>query len=74
MRQLTTVHERRPGWFSFAVMQLPEDARRGRERLGGQDLDDLGRPYRAMGIRVLWIAEFDEIPGLLASIAGPETS
>ena len=74
VRQLTTVHERRPGWFNFAVMQLPEDARRGRERLGGQDLDDLGRRYRAMGIRVLWIAEFDEIPGLLASIAGPEAS
>jgi hypothetical protein len=37
-----------------------------------QDLDDLGRRYRAMGIRVLWIAEFDEIPGLLASIADPE--
>jgi hypothetical protein len=55
-------------------MQLPEDARRGRERLGGQDLDDLGRRYRAMGIRVLWIAGFDEIPGLLASIAGPEAS
>ena len=63
VRRLTSVHERRPGWFNFAVMQLPEHARRGRERLGGQDLDDLGRRYRAMGIRVLWIAEFDEIQG-----------
>jgi hypothetical protein len=74
VQQLTSVHERRPGWFNFAVMQLPEEAHPDRERLDGQDLDDLGRRYRDMGIRVLWIAEFDEIPGLLASIADPEVS
>jgi TolA-binding protein len=72
VKQLTTAHERRPGWFNFAVMQLPENARQRREQLAGQDLENLSHRYQAMGIRVLWIAEFDEIPGLLASITDAE--
>jgi hypothetical protein len=60
--ELTAAHERRPGWFHYCVMQLPEAHREAPEELSGEQLEQLSEKYRAMGLLVIWIKSHDDIP------------
>jgi Flp pilus assembly protein TadD len=67
--QLSASHERRPGWFCYAIMQLPKGSRKHPERISGSKLERLGAAHRKLGLRTLWISDHDEIPPLLDSIS-----
>jgi tetratricopeptide (TPR) repeat protein len=60
--EFRTAHKRRPGWCHYCVMKRPAGER--------QVLDDEAR-FRAMGLRVLWVDDHDEIPRLLDGIREP---
>lgn len=70
--QLRQVQRKHPGWLSYAIMQLPREGRDRREQLDGAELERLGAAHRALGLRTIWIADHDEIPGLLDSISDPD--
>lgn len=56
VQQMTKAHNEKPGWYHYAMMGLPDEHSR--------------EHYRAMGLRVLWYNDRDEIPQLLDEIAG----
>jgi hypothetical protein len=37
--QLSEVHRRRPGWFRYAILRLPEGVRDRKESLTGDELE-----------------------------------
>jgi len=41
--ELTAAHERRPGWFHYCVMQLPDAHREAQEELSGEQLENCRR-------------------------------
>jgi SIR2-like domain len=72
--QLSAAHRRRPGWFCYAIMRLPEGSRDRPEQLTGSELERLGAGQRKLGLHTLWISEHAEIAGLLDSISrAPDT-
>ena len=71
VRELKTAHRDRPGWFNFAVLQLPEQYRDGPPP-DPDTLQRLGASYREMGLHVLWVTNHDETPALLDFIRGED--
>jgi SIR2-like domain len=69
--QLATAHRKRPGWFSYVVLQLSICIPSNEPEPAGAALDAIAAPYRAMGLSVLWIRSHDEIPELLDAISQP---
>lgn len=58
-RHLREIHKRRPGWYNYVLMNLPDE--RSKEY------------YRELGLRVMWFDPspgFSEIPELLNRITG----
>ena len=60
--ELRAAHERRPGWRHYCVMKRPSE-----DRLV---VDDETR-FRSLGLRVVWVDDYDDIPALLDQIRDP---
>jgi len=69
--QLAAAHRQRPGWFSYAVLMLPQGIVSDGREPDGAALDAIAAPYRKLGLHVLWIRSYDEIPELLDAICQP---
>ncbi len=72
IKELTDVYEKRPGWYNYVIMLLPEEHLQSAGKLSGEKLEELSSPYKKMGLRVIWINDHDEIPGILDIISGNE--
>jgi hypothetical protein len=74
VNELKTAHGDKPGWFNFAVLQLPVEHRKRPSQPDPETVEQLSAPYREMGLRVLWVREHDQTPALLDFIRGDEVS
>ena len=70
VRELTEAHSARPGWYHYAIMRLPEELRSYDMQFTEETLEMLSCRYRPMGLRVIWIRDWEEIPGVLDAISG----
>ena len=66
--QLVAVHERRPWWHHCAALALPREHGSHAGSLAAETLRGLDAPYERMGLRVLWLADREELPDLLDEI------
>ena len=73
--QLTAAHRRRPVVFHYAILKSPVAAgHRGGPPPRPEDLERHAEPYRGMGLRVLWVHDYDSgIPDLLARISDDDS-
>ena len=72
IRELEDAHRDNPGWFNYVVLRLPKEFRKKNVRPTKAALEKLGAPYQWMGLRVLWVREFDETPRILDFIRGED--
>ena len=72
VNQLKAAHRDRPGWFNFAVLQLPAERRKREVPPDPETLEHLSAPYREMGLRVIWVRDHDDTPSLLDYIRGED--
>ena len=72
IRELVDAHRDNPGWFNYAVLRLPKEHRENTAQPTSALLEKLGAPYRRMGLKILWVREFDETPRILDFIRGED--
>jgi SIR2-like domain len=70
VRTLERIHGEIPGWYNYAVLQLPEDFRFRPQEISEERLREISEPYQHMGLRVVWIRDHSLIPRLLDHIGG----
>ncbi len=61
-------HHDNPGWFNYAVLRLPKKLRKKNTWPSNAELDEINAPYQTIGLRIIWVREFDDTPGILDSI------
>jgi tetratricopeptide (TPR) repeat protein len=69
--ELERAHQQRPGWCNYCAMLIPERVQNPDREERIERFEETCMRYRRMGVRVIWLQDYGELPKLLDAIREP---